>query len=379
MPTGALKSLLRPIEFDEDMTLPAAAWRALSRAGHILGAAIDRIGSGAAPAIVFSGDIGRYDDPMMPDPVTPTARRLSADRIDLWRPQARHAAMPKTCWPTSSARPCIAAARCIVPAFAVGRAQSLIYHLARLKAAGRLPEILPVFLDSPMAIDASEIFRRHADDQKLSPASTQAIWAAMSRYVRTARGIQGADRQPDGQSHHLGERHGDRRARAASSGALCARSHERDPVRRLPGRRHARRGHGRRRPEPSRCMAPMSRCAPRCTISPCCRPMPTPTSCMRWAARLHDAPPRPTFIVHGEPAGRRRAAPCAGGRASLELRACRSIARRSSFHDPARQNHQARTRARLWASTPIPKPSSSCARTARSAASEGFTAHNRVR
>ena len=66
----------------------------------------------------------------------------------------------------------------IVPAFAVGRAQMLLYHIARLKAAGRLPKLLPVFLDSPMAIDATEIFQRHAGDQKLSRLISSK-WAAM--------------------------------------------------------------------------------------------------------------------------------------------------------------------------------------------------------
>jgi metallo-beta-lactamase family protein len=54
----------------------------------------------------------------------------------------------------------------IIPAFAVGRAQSLLYYLWRLKQAGRLP-LIPIYLDSPMAIEASEILNRHATDQRL--------------------------------------------------------------------------------------------------------------------------------------------------------------------------------------------------------------------
>jgi metallo-beta-lactamase family protein len=56
----------------------------------------------------------------------------------------------------------------IVPAFAVGRAQAVIFHINQLKAQGKLPSLLPVFLDSPMAIDATEIFQRHIADQRLS-------------------------------------------------------------------------------------------------------------------------------------------------------------------------------------------------------------------
>lgn len=57
----------------------------------------------------------------------------------------------------------------LAPAFAVGRAQSLLYYLHRLKSASRMPQI-PVFLDSPMAVSASDIFCRHLGDHKLTPA-----------------------------------------------------------------------------------------------------------------------------------------------------------------------------------------------------------------
>ena len=56
----------------------------------------------------------------------------------------------------------------VIPAFAVGRAQSLLYHLWSLKQAGRLRDV-PVFLDSPMAINASELLCAHPGDLKLSP------------------------------------------------------------------------------------------------------------------------------------------------------------------------------------------------------------------
>ena len=55
----------------------------------------------------------------------------------------------------------------VIPAFAVGRAQSLMFHLHRLKTSRRLPDV-PVFLDSPMANHASEIFCRHIADHRLS-------------------------------------------------------------------------------------------------------------------------------------------------------------------------------------------------------------------
>ncbi len=64
----------------------------------------------------------------------------------------------------------------VVPAFAVGRAQLLLYHLYRLKMDKRIPD-LPIFLDSPMAIDAGDIFRAHAKDHRLSPLEAKAVCA----------------------------------------------------------------------------------------------------------------------------------------------------------------------------------------------------------
>ena len=62
------------------------------------------------------------------------------------------------------------------PAFAVGRAQTILYHLHRLKSARRIPD-LPVFLDSPMAIDAGSVFRAHPGEHRLSPSECLAMCA----------------------------------------------------------------------------------------------------------------------------------------------------------------------------------------------------------
>ena len=66
----------------------------------------------------------------------------------------------------------------VIPAFAVGRAQSLLYHLERLSAAGRIRNV-PIFLDSPMAINASEMLCSHLSDHRLAAARSRG--AAPSR------------------------------------------------------------------------------------------------------------------------------------------------------------------------------------------------------
>jgi len=70
----------------------------------------------------------------------------------------------------------------LIPAFAVGRTQALLYHLHALKRQGAIPD-LPVFLDSPMAIDASELLCRFASENKLTAAQARAV-CATAHYVR---------------------------------------------------------------------------------------------------------------------------------------------------------------------------------------------------
>ena len=72
----------------------------------------------------------------------------------------------------------------LVPAFAVGRAQNLLFEIFQLKQAGRIPD-MPVFLDSPMAIESTSIYRRHRDLHRLSIAKCEGM-AKVARISRTA-------------------------------------------------------------------------------------------------------------------------------------------------------------------------------------------------
>ncbi len=73
----------------------------------------------------------------------------------------------------------------LIPAFAVGRAQMMMYYLYRLKQQGRIPH-LPIYLDSPMAISTTDIFLRHHQLHKMSPAETRAMCDAI-HYSRTVQ------------------------------------------------------------------------------------------------------------------------------------------------------------------------------------------------
>lgn len=135
------------------------------RAGHILGSAIVtvEIGDGAGRRrLVFSGDLGRYGAPILPDP-TPLGE---ADWVivESTYGDRRHDPQPIQEQLERVIRETVTrGGALIVPAFAIGRTQELMYHLSALEKAGRTPR-LPAYVDSPMAIEATEIYCAHPED-----------------------------------------------------------------------------------------------------------------------------------------------------------------------------------------------------------------------
>jgi metallo-beta-lactamase family protein len=112
--------------------------------------------------VVFSGDLGRYDAPILPDP----APIGDADYVVVESTYGDRLHDPTPVLDQLERVMTGAIGRegaIVVPAFAVGRTQELMYHLAALQRAGRLPR-LPSYLDSPMAINATEIYRAHPED-----------------------------------------------------------------------------------------------------------------------------------------------------------------------------------------------------------------------
>lgn len=182
--------LLRVVDFDERFALPGGLHATFSRAGHILGAASVCVEAGGA-RVLFSGDLGRDDDVLM----RPPARRPDADVVVMESTYGDRLHPPEDAAVALTdlvVRTVARGGSMIMPAFAVGRTQALLVLLHRLREAGKIPRV-PVVVDSPMAISATEIYRRHPRDHRLDVDECEAAFATAT-YVREVEDSKALDR-----------------------------------------------------------------------------------------------------------------------------------------------------------------------------------------
>ena len=162
---------------------PVPGWTArFYGAGHILGAASLLLEVGGR-RILFSGDLGRPADAIMLAPENPPAADVvvcESTYGDRDHPDEDVMAELGPALQRVAAR----GGTAVVPAFAVGRAQALLHAIAELKAAGKLPNALPVYLDSPMAIHSTELFAQHLGEHRLNAAQCRDL-ATVSTMTRT--------------------------------------------------------------------------------------------------------------------------------------------------------------------------------------------------
>ncbi len=136
-----------------------------AEAGHILGSAsvVLRLTEDGGRRIVFSGDIGRFGLPIIRDP-DPPAGPIDALIVESTYGNREHES-------TGDAerrlgeiirRTAARGGKVLVPSFALGRTQELVYALHQMYRAGTIPEI-PIYVDSPLAIDATSVFRMHPE------------------------------------------------------------------------------------------------------------------------------------------------------------------------------------------------------------------------
>ena len=178
----AMVALEQNPDFNKEYTLKGGFTFSFHYAGHILGAAGIIIRHEGRSAF-FSGDIGRLEDMVMRSPESiPAADYLViestyGDRLhDKESPLDKLASVVK--------RTIKRGGVVLIPSFAVGRAQSILYYINELKKQDRIPSNLPVYLDSPMAINATEILCKYADFHKLSQNECNKVCDA-AEYVHT--------------------------------------------------------------------------------------------------------------------------------------------------------------------------------------------------
>jgi metallo-beta-lactamase family protein len=156
---------LRAVPYDTPFTVGAGLEAQFTDAGHLLGSAMTRLrgeGPGGAWSLTYTGDLGRPGLPILRD-------RAAVPPADLVICEStygghKHEAVEETAEQLGDVvlRTAGRGGKLIIPAFSVGRTQTIVYFLHQLKNAGRLPD-LPIFVDSPMALRATEVFRAHTE------------------------------------------------------------------------------------------------------------------------------------------------------------------------------------------------------------------------
>lgn len=156
----------RSVRYDEPTRLTTGIAATFIEAGHILGSAslvLDLEEAGRRRRVVFSGDLGASGRPLMRDPVRPPRADVVVMETT-YGDRAHKALGPSIDELYNAIRDTFRrGGNVIIPTFALERAQELLFCLRQGVQDGALPASMQVFLDSPMAISATEIFRRHPD------------------------------------------------------------------------------------------------------------------------------------------------------------------------------------------------------------------------
>jgi metallo-beta-lactamase family protein len=175
---------LQPVGFDRAMPVAEGIEVTFVQAGHLLGSAFARMrlrGNGGT-TILFGGDLGRYDRPVLPDPTSmPSADILLVESTygDREHEADDHATRLARIISDTAAR----GGKVIIPSFAIGRVEEVLYWIKQLEQEQRIP-VLPVFLDSPMAIEALNYYRAryHELDPDVRPGRRDVSAFATKRF-----------------------------------------------------------------------------------------------------------------------------------------------------------------------------------------------------
>lgn len=170
-----------PVPYDQDFDALPGVLAHLRNQGHIPGAAAVTLEHDGV-RITFSGDIGRPNDPIMLAPATPAESDwivCESTYGNRRHPPVSLKAELKDALSRVLGRNGVA----VIPAFAVGRAQLLLHVISELQRDGSIPET-PVYLNSPMATDVTELYHRYADHHRIDAGALEDM-RRMTRLVRT--------------------------------------------------------------------------------------------------------------------------------------------------------------------------------------------------
>jgi len=172
----ALDRFGRKANYDDPIELAPTLHATFHDAGHILGSASIRIEDtqGSGQSIIFSGDLGNSGRPILRNPQVPphadvvVMETTYGDRL--------HKALAPSVdeLHQAIADTFVRGGNVVIPTFALERAQEILFYLREGIELGRLPRSMPVFLDSPMAISATQVFSRHPE---CFSAENQALFA----------------------------------------------------------------------------------------------------------------------------------------------------------------------------------------------------------
>ncbi|MBM4298170.1 MAG: MBL fold metallo-hydrolase, partial [Deltaproteobacteria bacterium] len=184
----ALK-LLRPTHNRDGVEVTKGVVLNFGRVGHILGAGSARLTfetNGRKVRLIDSGDLGRYDRPILKDPEAGGSADwllIESTYGNRLHPKESEAELRKIIKDVADQRGCL-----LIPAFAIGRTQELIYIIRKMEDEGAIPAI-PVFVDSPMGIEATEIYSRHTSehDFEMEQLRNQARNPIRSRHLVMAK------------------------------------------------------------------------------------------------------------------------------------------------------------------------------------------------
>lgn len=162
--------LFRAVEWDTTLDVAGVAWAVWTRSAHILGAASVHVQMGDS-SVLFSGDLGRHDHPILRDRETPEGARVVLCESTYGDREHPEPEEPHASFADAIRRTIARGGQVVIPAFAIDRTELVLHTLVQLRREGKIPDV-PVAVDGPMSLAALDVYRDERDE--LRPGVTVA-------------------------------------------------------------------------------------------------------------------------------------------------------------------------------------------------------------